>query len=123
MEGKRQEINSLLDRMDEDSLDWLLSIIKLRIKKEEKIKYIEYPDDKEIWDKVCELIALELTEVSYITWIKDIVPIGIEEDLIKLAIKNEFHKDIIEKRYTKLIKNALLLVTDRKFELEYFVGV
>lgn len=121
METKKQEIISLLDEMDENSLDWLLYLIKQRPKKEDKIKYFTNPQAKEIWDKVCELTEVELTEVSYNTWIKNIIPIGIEDNIFELAVGNEFHKGILEGRYTKLFKNALFYITDRSFEIECFV--
>lgn len=123
MDNKKQQIISLLDEMDEYSLDWLLNLIERIPKKEEKIKDSTNPEAKEIWDKVCELIELELTEVSYNTWIKNIIPIGIEDNKFKLAVGNEFYKGILEGRYTKLFKNALFHVTDRNFEIEYFVGI
>ena len=121
METKKREIISLLDDMDENSLDWLLYLIKRRHKKEDKVKYSTNPEAKEIWDKVCKLIKVESTEVSYNTWIKNIIPIGIEDNIFELAVGNEFHKGILEGRYTRLFKDALFHVTDRKFEIEYFV--
>lgn len=121
METRKQEIISLLDEMDESSLDWLLYLIKRRPKKEDKIKYSTNPQAKEIWDKVCELIEVELTEVSYNTWIKNIIPVEVDGNKFKLAVGNEFHKGILEGRYTKLFENALFYITDRSFEIEYFV--
>lgn len=122
MENKKQELISLLDQMDEDYLDWLLYLIKLRpIRKEEKAKYTIDPNAKDIWNKVCNLIAREITEVSYNTWIKDITPIGIHENLFKLGIKNEFTKGILEARYSALFKTALFYITDIKYEIEYYI--
>lgn len=121
MDNKKQEIISLLDTMDNNTLEWLLYLIKLRHKSGDNINYSMNPDVKEIWDKACKLMEVELTEVSYNTWIKGIVPIEIAESNFKLGIVNQFNKEIIEGRYIKLIKDALFYVTDINFDVEFIV--
>lgn len=121
MESKKQEITSLLEKMDEEHLDWLLYLIKLRPIKEEKIRYVSNPEAKEIWDKVRLIIKQELTEVSYNTWIKNIIPIEVEENVLKLAVESEFQLGILKGRYSNLIITALFFLTDIKFDLEYVV--
>lgn len=121
MKNKKEEINSLLDQLDEDSLDIILDLIKRRLKKDEKKNYLANPDAKKIWDKACELIRVELNEVSYNTWIKNIVPVEIKGNKIKLGVESEFHKVILEGRYMKLFKSALFYVTDIDFEIEFVV--
>lgn len=119
MENKKQEIISYLDEMDEDSLDWILSLLKRRPRKQLKSNPSDDLEMKEIWNHACEIMEKELTEVSYNTWIKNITPIKIKEDVFKLFVSNEFHKGIIEGRYSKLISNALYYATDRRFKLEF----
>lgn len=119
MINKKHEIISYLDEMDEDSLDWLLSLLKRRPRKQRKSNPSDDLEMKEIWNNACEIMEKELTEVSYNTWIKNIAPIEIKEDVFKLFVGNEFYKGIIEGRYGKLISNALYYVTDRRFKLEF----
>lgn len=121
MEDKKQEIISLLNKMDEDELDKLLYLIKHQPKK--TTKYIINPslEVKDIWADVCIAIGRELTEVSYNTWIKNIIPVNIEEKVFTLAVENEFQLGIVRGRYSDLIKTALLYITNIKFELEYVV--
>lgn len=121
MKTTKEEIISLLDELDEDSLELILDLIKRRLKKDEKKEYLANPDAKKIWDKACELMKRELTEVSYNTWIKNIVPVGIDGNKIKLGVESEFQKTILEGRYLKLFKSALLYVTDIDFEIEFIV--
>ncbi len=62
-----------------------------------------------IWKEVLNIIKVELTEVSFNTWLKTIKPIGIAENRVILAAPNEFTKGILEGRYLNLIKKTLLL--------------
>lgn len=64
-----------------------------------------------IWHEVLKLIKVELTEVSFNTWLKTIKPIAITEDRVILAAPNEFTKGILEGRYLNLIKNAITQIT------------
>ncbi len=50
-----------------------------------------------IWTEVLNIIKVELTEVSFNTWLKTIKPIAITEDRVILAAPpNEFTKGILE---------------------------
>lgn len=74
-----------------------------------------------IWRKVLDIIKKELTEVSFKTWLKIIVPISMEKNIIRLGIPGEFEKGILECRYTSLIKTALKSITKIDFEIELSV--
>ena len=52
----------------------------------------------QIWDSVLGLIKVELTEVSFNTWLKSIEPINLEDDVIILGAPNDFTKGILEGR-------------------------
>ena len=45
-----------------------------------------------IWNEVLNLMKVELTEVSFNTWLKTIEPVSISSDKIILAAPNEFTK-------------------------------
>jgi len=74
-----------------------------------------------IWNNTLKLIKVELTEVSFNTWLKTIEPISITEDNIILAAPNEFTKGILEGRYLNLIKNAVKQVTNTDFEVQFII--
>lgn len=103
-------------------MDKLLYFIKLQPKKKILANITSSIEAKDIWNEVCISIRKELTEVSYNTWISNITPVSIAEEIFTLAVENEFQLGIIKGRYSNLIKTALLYVADRKFELEYVVG-
>ncbi len=74
-----------------------------------------------IWKDVLKVIKVELTEVSYNTWLKTIIPISMSNRNIVLAAPNEFTKGILEGRYLNLIKNAIKEVTKEDFSIQFII--
>ncbi|NMA48455.1 MAG: chromosomal replication initiator protein DnaA [Tissierellia bacterium] len=74
-----------------------------------------------IWEGVLSLIKVELTEVSYNTWLKSIEPISLVEDEILLAAPNDFTKGILEGRYFNLIKNSIAQVTGDNYKIKFII--
>lgn len=74
-----------------------------------------------IWKDVLKVIKVELTEVSYNTWLKTIIPISISNRNIVLAAPNDFTKGILEGRYLNLIKNAIKEVTKEDFSIQFII--
>lgn len=75
----------------------------------------------ELWDQVLNLIKVELTEVSFNTWLKTIKPISLSDDEITLAAPNDFTKGILEGRYLNLIKNAIKEVCKKDYKINFIV--
>lgn len=80
------------------------------------------PQNYEIWDKTLDIIKVELTEVSFNTWLKSITPIMINDEMIMFHVPDDFTKGIIETRYATLIKNALKQVTSKYHEIKFTVN-
>ena len=78
----------------------------------------------EIWKQVLEIIKPEfsLMQVSYTTWIETIIPIELTETHLKMKVPYEYNKEMINLRYTDLLKNALRFVTGRDIELNIIVN-
>lgn len=74
-----------------------------------------------IWKDVLKVIKVELTEVSYNTWLKTIIPISMNNKKIVLAAPNDFTKGILEGRYLNLIKNAIKEVTKEDFAIQFII--
>lgn len=119
--SKKQELISLIEDMNEKDLDKLIYLIKLKKTNNKDINIESTEEVKDIWNKSMILIKEELTEVSFNTWLKPIIPIDIEDETITLHVPNEFHLCIVRERYSKLIKTALHYVSDINFLLEYKV--
>ena len=76
----------------------------------------------QLWTKTLNIIKGELTEVSFNTWIKCIIPLSIENDTIKLEVPNDFTRGILESRYKTLIVNAIKLLTSKIYKIQFFVA-
>ncbi|CCQ96929.1 chromosomal replication initiator protein DnaA [[Clostridium] ultunense Esp] len=74
-----------------------------------------------IWNEVLDLIKVELTEVSFNTWLKTIKPITIADSRVILAAPNEFTKGILEARYLNLIKNAITQITKEEYAIQFII--
>lgn len=74
-----------------------------------------------IWNKVLDIIKVELTEVSYNTWLKTITPLNLTDNSIVLAAPNDFTKGILEGRYLNLIKNAIKEVTKKEYSIKFII--
>ncbi|WP_132996309.1 chromosomal replication initiator protein DnaA [Sporanaerobacter acetigenes] len=74
-----------------------------------------------IWNATLKIIKVELTEVSFNTWLKSTEPVSISEDNIVLAAPNEFTKSILEGRYLNLIKNAIKQVTNEDYNIQFII--
>ncbi len=74
-----------------------------------------------LWNETLQIIKVELTEVSFNTWLKTIEPISIENNQIILAAPNEFTKGILEGRYLNLIKNAIKQVSNKDYNIHFII--
>lgn len=74
----------------------------------------------ENWKKTLELLAPELTEVSYNTWFLPIVPLKIEEENNKLYLKllNDMNLNIMKSRYMSILENAVAIAFSKKYDIE-----
>lgn len=74
-----------------------------------------------IWKDVLDIIKVELTQVSYNTWLKTVVPISMTEDKMVLAAPNDFTKGILEGRYINLLKNSIEQVTKKNYLIQFII--
>lgn len=76
---------------------------------------------KDTWEKTMDLIKVELTEVSFNTWLKAITPISIKDNVFTFSVPDDFTKGILESRYITLIKNALKQITSTYFDIKLVI--
>jgi len=80
-----------------------------------------YSNIAEVWEKTLDVIKVELTEVSFNTWLKAIQPISMKDNVIAFSVPDDFTKGILEARYVTLIKNALKQVTSEYFDIRFVI--
>ncbi|NLJ40995.1 MAG: chromosomal replication initiator protein DnaA, partial [Clostridiales bacterium] len=70
-----------------------------------------------LWDEALPFIKLELTDVSFNTWISNIEPLIIMDKHLYLKVPNDFTKSILESRYMDLIVNSLKEVSSTDYSV------
>lgn len=74
-------------------------------------------EDKELFLQVKEALKPEVTAVTYGTWIQTLNIQSIDNDKIIIIAQNPFQKDIVSKKYLKIIKETFDLVTQKNREV------
>lgn len=80
-----------------------------------------YSNIAEVWEKTLDVIKVELTEVSFNTWLKAIQPISMKDNIIAFSVPDDFTKGILEARYVILIKNALKQVSSEYYDIKFVI--
>ena len=75
-----------------------------------------------LWTECLILMEDEVTPVGFSTWIKDIKPIRINDNVLTLSVSTNIIKNMVEYRYSELIKNTLCEITGKYFEVEFVIG-
>ncbi len=79
-------------------------------------------DLMQLWTECLILMEDEVTPVGFSTWIKDIKPVKINDSVLTLSVSTNIIKNMVELRYSDLIKNTLTEITGRYFEVEFVIG-
>lgn len=62
---------------------------------------------EDIWERVTNILAEELTPTAMNTWFADCKPVEIKDCTLVISAPTDFKKDIIEKRFSSIICKAL----------------
>ena len=79
-------------------------------------------DLMQLWTECLILMEDEVTPVGFSTWIKDIKPVKINDSVLTLSVSTNIIKNMVELRYSDLIKNTLTEITGKYFEVEFVIG-
>jgi chromosomal replication initiator protein len=60
-----------------------------------------------VWDRSLEALRQEMTQLSFNSWIKDVVPVVIQGDVLVLQAQNEFYCSTLNNLYAKSIVDAV----------------
>ncbi|MBQ3022305.1 MAG: chromosomal replication initiator protein DnaA [Clostridia bacterium] len=75
-----------------------------------------------IWTECLILLEDEVSPVGFNTWLKDLKPVHDDGELFSFTVKTEIIKNMVEVRYSDLIKNTLTEVTGRMYEVEFLIS-
>lgn len=71
-----------------------------------------------IWNRVLQLLADEVSRVSYDSWIKPIRPVAMTEGSITLEVPLSINKNMVMTKYFSLIESCLETAASRHFDIE-----
>jgi chromosomal replication initiator protein len=64
-----------------------------------------------LWAEAVERLQTELSTPSFETWVRLVSPVVIDEDMLTLAVPNEFTRNLIATRYQGVLHDTLLQVS------------
>ena len=70
-------------------------------------------DPNELLEQMRNQLSLEMSSVSFDTYIKPLVIESIDNSNIVFQVDTQYKKDMLENRYASLILNALQHITNR----------
>jgi chromosomal replication initiator protein len=76
----------------------------------------------DIWQTILDLLAAQLTPTAMTTWFSDCRPVDISNDKLVLHTTTDFKRNIIESRFSEIIKNALSDIFSTEFGLLVLAG-
>lgn len=76
---------------------------------------------EDLWNLALEHIQKHISKPSFETWLKDTSASSLHEDTLTVSAPNEFAKDWLEGRYTKLISDILLDITGANLTVQFIV--
>ena len=82
---------------------------------------VQQENAEEIWKETLEKIETKLSTPSFETWFQPTAILGFQKNTALIEVPNEFAKDWLETRYSKLIKEALLEITNNSYEIKFII--
>ncbi|HEX7056508.1 MAG TPA: chromosomal replication initiator protein DnaA [Bacilli bacterium] len=73
----------------------------------------------ELWNQVLSVIQTKLSKPSFDTWLKSTKALVFDEDSLLICAPNNFAREWLENRYTKLIKSNVQEVTGRDVTISF----
>jgi chromosomal replication initiator protein len=78
-------------------------------------------DIKEIWQSTLDDIESQLSKPSFETWFKPTEILAIQNNTIIIEVPNEFAKDWLKTKYSNLIKETLLKITNKSHQVKFVI--
>lgn len=75
----------------------------------------------DIWQKTLQNLKVQLSDVSFDTWIRVIKPLVIRDNEIILSVPNEFTKNILQSRYIDTISGSLREATGSSIFIKFIL--
>ncbi len=74
-----------------------------------------------LWKRVLAKIQENLSKPSFETWFQSTKIVAIQNNILIIEVPNEFAKDWIETRYSKLISEIVEKITNKKLDIKFII--
>ncbi len=75
-----------------------------------------------VWEKALEILKPEIPEISWNTWIEPLEMVNICNNKVIFKASSEFHKTTIDTRYIDLIRNALIIASNKNYDVSIILS-
>ena len=75
----------------------------------------------DLWDKTCKYLKEVLHPDVYSRWIAVIEPLSLDDDVLTLAVDNDFYQSWLEENYLPLIKNAISTACESQVQINFTI--
>ncbi len=76
----------------------------------------------DIWTEVLEIIRPEIPEVSFNTWLENIVPVSFDGEILTIEVPLAINRDMVSKRFSEQIKSAFLYMSYNVEEIKILIA-
>jgi len=77
---------------------------------------------KEIWARISSQLKEELPQINYNMWIKPIIPISINRNVLSLSVKSPFALKMLNERMSSIITRVSYETNHKGLEISFVVG-
>jgi len=75
----------------------------------------------DLWEETLAELHNRAPRASLETWLKNILPLSLEADVVSLGVPSQFAREWLENGYTEVIEEALTNVADREMRVRFVV--
>jgi chromosomal replication initiator protein len=79
-------------------------------------------DAKQVWRAALGELQVSLSPANFETWLRDTELVDVDDNRFRVAVKNPFAKDYLERRYRSLISQTLARVVGYSAHVEFVVS-
>jgi chromosomal replication initiator protein len=79
-------------------------------------------DAKQVWRATLGELQVSLSPANFETWLRDTELVDVDDNRFRVAVKNPFAKDYLERRYRSLISQTLARVVGYSAHVEFVVS-
>ena len=76
----------------------------------------------DIWASIMEVLSQKLTPISINTWFTDCTPVDFRDDTLVIHTPTDYKREILQRRFADVIKEALRELFSCDLELEILAG-